>query len=124
MRSTGLRFLLSLPSRTRAPSSQLLAEQAIDRVAAAAAQRDDEEDDSHKKHVFVASLGRREAFRQMNGEKSNRHLDRQRGGEESREQADDDTDRADGLQEHRRIGESARRLETVLGHGTRDRAGA
>src|SRR5215472_12126599 len=52
----------------------------------------------------------------MHRKHRDQHFDGERGGEKSREQSDDETDAADGFEEHRRIGKSERRLETVLRH--------
>jgi hypothetical protein len=52
----------------------------------------------------------------VHGQQGDRHFDRQRRGEETREQADDQADRADRLEEDRRVGKAGRPLFAFLLH--------
>src|SRR5262249_19805209 len=103
-----------------AAASQLLADHAIGRVGPAAADRDEEQHDADQQHVLVAALADRESLRQMRHHERNGHFDRQRRGEEAGEQADDEADRADGLEKHGRVGERDAGLEPLPRHVSRN----
>src|SRR5437016_12640946 len=72
---------------------------AIARLGAAAAQRDRERHHSPQQRVVVAAVEPREAVAPVLIEGEISHLDRDRGGEEAREQPGRDADAADELDE-------------------------
>src|ERR1700692_1398453 len=118
----------ALPPRAPAVMfSQLPAEFAVERIRSAAAQRDGEEDQSPKENIFPAAARQAVAIAvgKQNDTDDHRHFDRDRSCEKTREQTQDNANRADGFLDVDDIGDEQSRFDAafryrLLGKG-RDR---
>src|SRR5262249_2645594 len=95
--------------------SELHADAAIERIAPAAPQRDGEADEAPEQRVLVTAVEPGKSSLPIK-QRDDEHFHR-RGGEEAREQADDERDAADELDDQRRPDPGQRRIEPLLHEG-------
>src|SRR5215471_709051 len=96
--------------------SELHADAAIERIGPAAPQRDGEADEAPEQRVLVTAVEPRKSSLPIK-QRDDEHFHRRGGGEEAREQADDERDAADELDDQRRPDPGQRRIEPLLYEG-------
>src|SRR6516164_9225924 len=96
--------------------SELHTDAAIERIGPAAPQRDGEADEAPKQRVLVTAVEPRKSSLPIK-QRDDEHFHRGGGGEEAREQADDERDAADELDDQRRPDPGQCRIEPLLHEG-------
>src|SRR5262247_4055069 len=96
--------------------SELHADPAIERIGSPAPQRDGEADEAPEQRVFVTAVEPRKSSLPIEY-RDDEHFHRGGGGEEAREQADDERDTAGEFDDQRRPDPRQRRIESLLREG-------
>src|SRR6516162_1311258 len=96
--------------------SELHADAAIERIGPAAPQRDGEADEAPEQRVLVTAVEPGKSSLPIE-HRDDEHFHRRGGGEEAREQADDERDTADELDDQRRPDPRQRRIKPLLHEG-------
>src|ERR1035437_3766183 len=119
LRSVHPQWASTRGGQSRSRGLEFLADLAVERVGTAAAQRDGEEHDApdeRRLHPHVA-------LRHHVNEGDTRHFDREAGGEEAAQSAEDDACCADRLKEYGAIGKEVARNKSGLGQECSDSGG-